>query len=231
MKTILTILLLIFLFQSKAQSQKIEDNPVQNIAINLNEGYSEVYSKYNDEVIREISEYSKYNYSPSFKSLYKTEKKYVRFKSVYNLHYELELKYEPDIVVNNIYIQGNKWKKTICNFELVSGTDKSLKFFERAKIELNPIYEGEKIFPTKISFYGLQADLTKGITEFKLKKGTVEFTNCIPEKDLQAILISEILKNEKLYRGYYILEYEIGDIVGEKKLRLKYRRTKFKDLN
>ena len=92
------------------------------------------------EAIKNYFESSSSYYSserfPSFETLEKSDKKYERFKSTYNVHYKLQDNSRESVNYGDVIVAGSRDINTLKKVELVNGTDKDLKLFNTASISL-----------------------------------------------------------------------------------------------
>tara|TARA_R110000868_G_scaffold245810_1_gene502388 strand:- start:195 stop:1502 length:1308 start_codon:yes stop_codon:yes gene_type:complete len=205
--------------QLAEQKRKEREKEIKSKIYDLQEHsqyrYEEVLNRQREAIKKYFANSSSYYSSerfPSFETLAKSDKKYERFKSTYNVHYKLQDNSRESVNYGYVIVAGSRDINTLKKVELVDGTDKDLKLFNSASISLPTIeIEGYEVM-TEATLNDVSVDFTRGLTEVKIKGGEVDFKKYSPEQDLQQ-KISDKLKSEP--NGRYLVKYEVADIMGQ----------------
>ena len=201
--------------RKRKEREKEKKSKVYDLQEHSRYQYEEVLNRQREAIKKYFSNSSSYYSSerfPSFETLAKSYKKYERFKSIYNIHYKLQDNSRESVKYGYVIVAGSRDINTLKKVELVNGTDKDLKLFNSASISLPTIeIEGYEVM-TEATLNDVSVDLTRGLTEVKIKGGEVDFKEYPPEQDLQQ-KISDKLKSEP--NGRYLVKYEVADIMGQ----------------
>jgi hypothetical protein len=159
---------------------------------------------------------------PSFSTFDNSKTKFVHFKNTYNISYLIE-----DENIFSLHygyeLDKRQSKRTYRKIELVSGNDTLLKLFKNISLELPMIiFDGVEVY-TKFDYDKGEVDFARGITKVRIRKGKIDFIKHIPDIEIQKAIIEELTKN---LSGLYILQYDIGTILGKKYVNIKEEKVK-----
>ncbi len=193
--------------------QKKKENEIKSKTYDLKEFDNAKYQTFVNSLSYSLTKQLKSNSSfPDFIQIEKQNEKYFRFNNTYSAYFKLVDYSKESTNYGNLNVVGSKDVRSENKFTLVSGDDNSCQFLKYSSHTLPTItYKGYTVM-TEANVENITVDYSKGITNVKIKNGSVIYKKHLPPTDIQSLL-SEKLKSET--NGLYQVKYEVGQVMGD----------------